>query len=139
MKIGVYVRSVFNSSRHDYQIIKAKFISFFSDLIHYEQDNENELKIKLKKKLRSDRNLIFSAMQYYDSSNRGYINFIDFRKVMQNLKIILKEKYTEYMIFVMKKFDDENVSLEDLKYSNLIEILNKDNNKTESPCNRLLI
>ncbi len=75
-------------------------------------------------------------MQYYDSGNRGYINFIDFRKVMQNLKIILKEKYTEYMIYVMKQFDDDNVSLEDLKYNNLIEILNQDinENENESKC-----
>ncbi len=132
MKIGVYIRSIFTSCRYDYQTIKNKLLSFFSDLIHYEPEQENELKSKLRKKLKSDRNLLLSAMQYYDSSNRGYINFIDFRKVLQNLKITLKEKYTEYMIYVMKKFNDDNVSLEDLKYSNIIDIFNEDQNNIDS-------
>jgi Ca2+-binding EF-hand superfamily protein len=132
MKLGVYIRTIFSSCRYDYYSIKSKLLSYFSDLIHYEPEHETELKSKLRIKLRSDRNLLLSAMQYYDSSNRGYINFIDFRKVLQNLKIDLKEKYTEYMIYVMKKFEDDNISIEDLKYSNLIEILNQDQSKTES-------
>lgn len=139
MKIGVYIRSIFSSCRYDYSTIKSKLLSYFSDLMQYEPEQENELKNKLRKKLRSDRNLILSAMQYYDSSNRGYISFIEFRKVLQNLKITLKEKYTEYMIYVMKKFEDESVSLDDLKYNNLIHILKQDGSMTETPCNIILI
>jgi hypothetical protein len=71
-------------------------------------------------------------MQYYDNLNTGYINFINFRKVMQNLKISLEEKYTEFLIYIMKKFDDTSVSLEDLKYGNLIEIIESDSSISEN-------
>ncbi len=47
MKIGVYIRSIFSSCRYDYKMIKNKMISYFSDLIEYEPEQENEIKIKL--------------------------------------------------------------------------------------------
>jgi hypothetical protein len=69
-------------------------------------------------------------MQYYDTNNTGLINFVDFRKVMQNLKLGLSEKYTELLIYIMKTND--NMGLEELAYGNLIKLLNYDDSGSDS-------
>lgn len=48
----------------------------------------------------------------------------------------MSEKYTEYLIYVMKKNKENNqkinLNLEDLRYLNVIEILNFDDENTEN-------
>jgi Ca2+-binding EF-hand superfamily protein len=71
-------------------------------------------------------------MQYYDPNNTGFIKFSDFRKVMQNLKLNLEEKYTELLIYLMKK----NETLEDLAYRNITNLLDdsKSDDSDRSKC-----
>ena len=44
---------------------------------------------------------------------------MNFRLVLENLQLDLKEKYIEYLIYLMKQFDDGSYNLEDLKYSDV--------------------
>ena len=44
---------------------------------------------------------------------------MNFRLVLENLQLDLKEKYIEYLIYLMKQFEDGSYNLEDLKYSDV--------------------
>jgi hypothetical protein len=41
---------------------------------------------------------------------------MNLRKILENINLNLEEKYIEYLIFIMKSFNDENSCLDDLKY-----------------------
>jgi hypothetical protein len=77
--------------------------------------------------------MILSAMQYYDNKNTGFINFTNFRKATHNLKLNLSEKYTEFLIYFMKKNEtnSKNMSLEDLAYGNIIKLLSSDSTDSD--------
>jgi len=58
------------------------------------------------------------SLKSYDNKNTGFITFLQLRKILDNIKINLKDELIEYLIFLMKSFKHEkNTSLEDLKYA----------------------
>lgn len=62
-------------------------------------------------------------MQYYDRTNRGLITFFDLRKVLQNLSLGIEEHLVEYLIYLMKEYNTDNILLDEMKYGNLIDLL----------------
>lgn len=80
-------------------------------------------------------------IQYFDKQKTGFITFSSFRNVLEKLQIQLDNEIIEYLIFVMKSFNNEGSSysenllpsLYDLKYDNFLEnILNDNNNNNHS-------
>jgi hypothetical protein len=72
---------------------------------------------------------VISSIEYFDPNKTGIITFLTFKQVLQNIKIRMSEKYTEYLIYLMKKTKDENIvlNLEELRYFNVLEILEIEN------------
>jgi len=67
------------------------------------------------------------AFEFYDDSKRGYISFLNLRKILEKMKIKLRNELIEYLIYLLKSYNDENSSITELKYENLIKILNDEN------------
>lgn len=59
----------------------------------------------------------------YDRQKRGYITFSDFRKVLEVLNTNIGNDQVEFVIYLLKDFDDLSASIFDLKYLNLLDIL----------------
>ena len=76
---------------------------------------------------------ILSSIENFDPEKTGIITFLTFKQVLQNLNIRLSEKYTEYLIYIMKKnkFDSSSsnnnnimeLNLENLCYNNVVDLL----------------
>ena len=53
-----------------------------------------------------------------DTEKIGYLSFMNFRKILENTKFNVKDKYIEFMIYRMKcECDNEDSSLDDLRYN----------------------
>jgi len=72
---------------------------------------------------------VISSIEYFDPNKTGIITFLTFKQVLQSIKIRMSEKYTEYLIYLMKKTKEENIvlNLEELRYFNVLEILEIEN------------
>jgi len=69
------------------------------------------------------KTLLYNAITFYDENKTGYITFLILRKILEQIRIKLKNNLIEYFIFVMKSFNDEKASINDLKYELLFKIL----------------
>ena len=58
-----------------------------------------------------------------DTEKIGYLSFMNFRKILENTKFNVKDKYIEFMIYKMKcECNNEDSSLDDLRYGVNINI-----------------
>lgn len=102
----------------DYEMFKERFLSLFDSINKFTIEQENDYKKKLIKKLTKHKDILNSSLKNYDKNNTGYITFLQLRKILDSIKINLKDELIEYLIYLMKSFKHENnTSLEDLKYS----------------------
>jgi len=63
-------------------------------------------------------------LKSYDKNNTGFITFLQLRKILDSIKINLKDELIEYLIYLMKDFKHEtSTSLEDLKYANIVSLI----------------
>ena len=85
-------------------------------------DKNNELSFELKKY----KNELIEIFKKYDSYNTNMISFDIFRKIVQELNIILDDEFMEFLIYEMKKDVPENNSIFDLNYQIILKLLEKD-------------
>ena len=65
----------------------------------------------------------------FDENLKGFITFRNFRNVLEKLEIQIDTEILEYLIYVMKCYDNDDTSyLFDLKYENLFDIIFSDEN-----------
>ena len=64
-----------------------------------------------------NKDFFFQAIEKSDPYKTGFISFMNLRKVLENTNLSIKDKYIEFLIFLMKSYIDENSSLVDLKYN----------------------
>lgn len=57
------------------------------------------------------------ALEKNDPNKTGFIKFLDFKKILENPNIKIKDKYIEYLIYSMKCFQNDNSCIDDLKYT----------------------
>ena len=85
-------------------------------------DKNDELSFELKKY----KNELIEIFKKYDSYNTNMITFDIFRKIVQELNIILDDEFMEFLIYEMKKDVPENNSIFDLNYHIILKLLEKD-------------
>lgn len=99
-------------------MFKERFLSLFDSINKFTAQQEEEFKKKLIRKLTKHKDILNVSLKSYDKNNTGFITFLQLRKILDNIKINLKDELIEYLIFLMKSFKHEsNTSLEDLKYA----------------------
>ena len=103
------------------------FENSFKDIITYDKKKEEKYLKKLAKYFKNDMEKLKNEFEFIDFNGKGNISFIALEKVIEKLKINLKNDVLEYMIFFMKRssINDinnvNNYSLKDLNYKILLD------------------
>jgi len=68
-----------------------------------------------------NQGVFITSLEKSDLEKKGLISFLNLRKILENVNLDLEDKYIEYLIYVMKSFNDDNTNLDELKYSVFIQ------------------
>ena len=104
---------------------KSKFLSLFSKISFYSLEQRQELNKIIAIKLSKNKEKFIELLNYFDENEKGFICFNSIKKIFQQLKLKFKNDVKEYFIYVMKCFIDDGNFLKDLKYENILKILDE--------------
>ena len=102
---------------------KAKLLSLFTNINFYSLEQRQELNKIIAMKFCKDKTKFIELLNYFDEKENGFISFSIMNKIIEQLKIKLKPEVKEYFFYVLKSFPDEGNYLKDLKYDNILKIL----------------
>ena len=114
-----------------------KLIEYFNILFNYTRNyslEEEKYINKLKTKYRKQSEKLVSCINKYihnELNSSEYFPLLKMKELLDQNEINLKDKYIEFLFYYMKKFDDPNAKLGDLKFSllyNIIPLSEFDNN-----------
>jgi len=102
---------------------KAKLLSLFTNINFYSLEQRQELNRIIALKLCKIKEKFIELLNYFDEKENGYVSFSTINKIIEQLKIKFKPDEKEYFFYVLKSFPDEGNFLKDLKYENILKIL----------------
>jgi hypothetical protein len=102
---------------------KAKLLSLFTNINFYSLEQRQELNRIIAMKFCKNKTKFLELLNYFDEKENGYISFSIMNKIIEQLKIKFKPDVKEYFFYVLKSFPDEGNYLKDLKYDNILKIL----------------
>ena len=109
-----------------------KLIDYFSLLFNYTNDyslDEKKFVQNLKTKYRKEMKKLIECInnsilnEHSENSEKEYFSLFKMKDLLDNNNIKFKDKYIEFLFYYMKKFEDQNAKLDDLKYNLLNEII----------------
>ena len=106
-----------------------KLVEYFTILFSYTKDysiDEKKYIEKLKTKYKNETKKLVECITSYilnDLTSSQYFSLFKMKDLLDNNQINLKDKYIEFLFYFLKKFDDSEAKLEDLKYSLFNEIV----------------
>ena len=106
---------------------RKAFINTFKEIYIYDKNSEEKYIKPLAKYFKDKIDKLKKEFEFIDLNQSGKISFIALKKVIEKLKINIKNDYLEYMIFFMKRAsinDNDNInnySLKDLNYKIFLE------------------
>ena len=108
--------------------MSEKFLSLLTNIKLYTPEEELFLSKKVKKYLLPKKDIILSKLEPFKNK---FISFLFLKQIIEEQKIEMKDDYSQYLFYALKKFDEPNVSLYDLKVQNLFDILNNSENDSK--------
>ena len=102
---------------------KSKFLGLFSKISFYSLEQRQELNKIIAIKLSKNKEKFIDLLNYFDENEKGVICFNSIKKIFEQLNLKFKNDVKEYFIYVMKCFIDDGNYLKDLKYENILKIL----------------
>ena len=126
-KVNNWISTLLNMCGNDQKKMTENFLSLFSNINQYNSEQELMFSKKIKKSFLDKKDIIYKKLEPFTNK---YISFHFLKQLIEELNIELKEEYAQYLFYELKKFDDPNASLYDLKVKNLFDIL--ENNKNDS-------
>ena len=102
---------------------KSKFLALFSKISFYSLEQRQELNRIIAYKLNKNKEKFIELLNYFDENQKGFICFNSINKIIEQLNLKFKNDVKEYFIYVMKCFIDDGNFLQDLKYENIIKII----------------
>jgi hypothetical protein len=105
------------------KIMTEKFLSLLSNIKTYTPEQEILLGKKVKKYLLAKKDIILSKLEPFKNK---YISFLFLKQIIEEQKVEMKDEYSQYLFYALKRFDAPEISLYDLKVQNLFDILNND-------------
>ena len=106
-----------------------KLVEYFSILFGYTRNyvvEEKKLIDKLKTKYKTHTKKLVECISSYilnDLSSSQYFSLFKMKDLLDKNEINLKDKYIEFLFYYMKKFNDPDAKLEDLKFNLLNDIV----------------
>jgi Ca2+-binding EF-hand superfamily protein len=64
-----------------------------------------------------------NSISKYDEGKTRLISINNFKNILNELDIEIKDKHIDFLIYYLKKFDDGSYNLEDLKYEEVNNFL----------------
>ena len=104
---------------------KSKFLGLFSKISFYSLEQRQELNKIIAIKLSKNRNKFIELLNYFDENKKGFINFNSIKKIFEQLNLKFKSEVKEYFIYLMKCFIDDGNFLQDLKYENILKVVDE--------------
>ena len=106
--------------------IIENFLSLFLNIKIYNQNEDSLFNKKVKKTLLPYKDIFQKNL----TSETGFISYINLKKRMKDLKIEMKDDYSQYLFYFVKQYDNPNNPIDYLKIQNLFDILeNKENDE----------
>jgi len=141
----IFVSALFFNSECDVNKLIEYFNILFSYTINYSLEEEkyvNKLQTKYQEQTKKLISCIKDNILNGQNPKEKYIHLLKMKELLEHNDINLKDKYIEFIFYYMKKFEDQEAKLGDLKYSLLNDIIpgelensiknevkNKDNDK----------
>ena len=129
--INIFISALFYNTECDIN----KLIKYFNILFSYTKNyltEEEKYISKLKNKYQKEiKKLIDCIKNYIDSNknnNKEYFPLLKMKEILDKNEINLKDKYIEFLFYYLKKFEDSDSKLIDLKFDlfeNIIPIMDK--------------
>ena len=104
---------------------KSKFLALFSKISFYSLEQRQELNRIIAYKLNKNKEKFIELLNYFDENQKGFICFNSINKIIEQLNLKFKNDVKEYFIYVMKCFIDDGNFLQDLKYENILKIIDE--------------
>ena len=104
---------------------KSKFLALFSKISFYSLEQRQELNKIIAYKLNKNKEKLIELLNYFDENQKGFICFNSINKIIEQLNLKFKNDVKEYFIYVMKCFIDDGNFLQDLKYENILKIVDE--------------
>ena len=120
-RLDKWLNFLLSISENNQDTMNKKFLSLLTNIKIYTQEEELILSKKVKKYLLSKKDILLSKLEPFKNK---FISFLFLKQIIEEQKIQMKDEYSQYLFYALKKFDDPGVSLYDLKVKNLFDILN---------------
>ena len=127
-KLNKWIYFLLNINGNNQNIMNEKFLSLLTNIKIYTQEEEIRLGKKVKKYLLPKKDIILNKLEPFKTK---YISFLFLKKIIEEQKIEMKDEYSQYLFYALKKFDAPEVSLYDLKVQNLFDIMNDEKNDSK--------
>ena len=127
-KLNKWIYFLLNINGNNQNIMNEKFLSLLTNIKIYTKEEEICLGKKVKKYLLPKKDIILNKLEPFKTK---YISFLFLKKIIEEQKIEMKDEYSQYLFYALKKFDAPEVSLYDLKVQNLFDIMNDEKNDSK--------
>ena len=114
-----------SQEKQNLEEFKSKFLSLFSKISFYSLEQRQELNKIIAIKLSKNKEKFIELLNYFDENEKGFICFNSIKKISEQLNLKFKNDVKEYFIYVMKCFINDGNFLKDLKYENILKILDE--------------
>ena len=120
--INNFLNDFVDSLNGETEVVFNGLIEVFDNIKDYSRVNkDNELSFELNKY----KDQLIDMLKKNDINNNHLITFDIFRKIVQDLSIVLEDESMEYLIYKMKKNVPENNSIFDLNYEIIEKLVQK--------------
>ena len=114
-----------------------KLIEYFNVLFsythnYYLEEGKYITKLQNKYKAQTEKIMICIKDIILKESPSKYFQLLKMKDLFEQNEINIKDKYIEFLFYYMKKFDDPEAKLDDLKYSLLYDIIPLDDNQSNN-------
>ena len=130
--INIFISALFYNSECDINKLIKYFNILFSYTKNYLIEEEKFIK-KLRTKYNTQTKKLINCIKTFlvsnESDNKEYFPLLKMKEILDKNEINLKDKYIEFLFFYLKKFDDPEAKLSDLKFELLYNIIPKEKEK----------
>ena len=130
--INVFISALFFNSECDINKLIKYFNILFSYTKNYAIEEEKYIK-KLKTKYLTQTKKLINCIKNFiiseESDNKEYFPLLKMKEILDKNEINLKDKYIEFLFYYLKKFEDPESKLSDLKFELLKNILKEEKEK----------
>ena len=129
---NIFISALFYNSECNIKKLIKYFNILFSYTRNYSIEEEkylNKLRTKYNEQIKKLINCVKNYIESEESDNKEYFPLLKMKEILDKNDINLKDKYVEFLFYYLKKFDNPDTKLSDLKYDLLKNILPEEKEK----------